>query len=230
MKTPFTPGSLDPALVASRLGLCAAALAGAAAPQAHAVVITSSTPIPIPATTAGVYINFLTGATGTSAAAVPGWDFNPYLAGSGTQLGFYWGSLPTLGAGIRGGSVVATAGGPSLNLPVGAVVGPASIFNAGITSQTLNSPYLTSGVFTLGFRFHNEATNAINYGYLTMQTSATNGFPATILSYAYENNGSAITVVPEPSTGLMLTAGALALGAVQLRRRRKERAAAAAVH
>jgi hypothetical protein len=220
-QTSFT---LDPSTVAMRLGMCAAAVAGTAgiATDANAVVVSFSTPINVPATTAGVYINLLTGATGTSSAAVPGWDFNPYLANFGAQLGFYWGQTP---AGTSGGVATATSG-PYLSLPQGATISGTSVFSQAILGTTV-SPFITTGTHVLGFRFFNESTSATNYGYLTMTNTAATGFPTMITGWKFENSGAAITipvtVVPEAPTSLMLMAGALALGAANLRKLRRQR-------
>lgn len=236
---------LDPSSVHVRLGMCAAALAGTAAavPSTQATLITFSTPINVPATFAGVYINLLTGATGGSGAAVPGWDFNPYAAAGLTQLGFYWAAAPA------GGVAATAATGPYLDLAPGTVVGPGSTYTRAITGTT-GSPFLMTGTHILGFAFTNENTGLTNYGYLTMTTTTIDGlpttfspsttrgglvngpsipdvagFPATITSWTFDNTGAAITVVPEPATAALLTIGALAAGAVGLRKWRRQRAA-----
>lgn len=245
----------DPSTVHVRLGICAAALAGTAAaiPQdAEAAIITFTTPVAVPATLAGVYINLETGVTGGSSGGTPGWDFNPYLASGGTQLGFYW--SPTLsGTGLRGAGVAATSTtGPYLDLAIGTVVGSGSTFTSAILGTT-GSPYLMTGTHILGFRFTNAA-GVTNYGYLTMSNTAINGvtqgpissvdikgalkggdagaapatppgFPAMVMSWSFDNTGAPITVVPEPSTVALLTIGALAAGAAGLRRWRRQRAA-----
>jgi hypothetical protein len=209
---------LNNSTIQTRLALCAAALAGTAAavPSAEAVVVTFNTPINVPQTLAGIYINFGTGATGGTAAGTAGWDFNPYQINNTTNLGFYWNPAP---ASSSGG--VATAAGSTsyANLAIGTVVGPGSPFTNNIPGTAPN--YRVTGTQILGFRFFNEATNAINYGYAVIQTTASGGFPATIRSWSYENNGGAITVVPEPSTVALLTMSALALGAAGVRRWRK---------
>ena len=210
--------TLDPSHVALRLGMCAAALAGTAAvtTDAHAVVVNFNTSIAVPNTFAGVYINLLTGANGITPASVPGWDFGPW--GSSGTLAFFWNTtLPSNGGGVAG-----TATGPYLDLPLGSVISAASTF-AATTATTATPAFQSAGTHILGFRFLNEATSAINYGYLRMQTTGPLGFPATVTGWSFENNGSAITVVPEPSTALMLALGGLALGAVNLRRMRRQR-------
>ncbi|CAN5270517.1 hypothetical protein BH20VER2_BH20VER2_05120 [soil metagenome] len=213
---------LNSSTIQSRLGLCAAALAGTAAavPTAEATVIVNNTTYVIPMTFAGIYLNFLTGVAGASAGANPGWDFNPYATGGTGPLGFYWAPTP---AGSSGG--VSTGAGSSVyaDLAIGTVVSSSSPFTNAIggTAPT----YRTVGTHILGFRFFNEATSAINFGYLTIQIGGTNGFPATITEYRYENSGGAITVVPEPSTVALLTIAALALGASGVRKWRQQQAA-----
>ncbi len=212
-------GRLDPVTVGKRLGLCAAALAGTAATatNANATVITVNTPIVIPQTTSGIYLNLLTGASGTSGSSVTGWDFNPYLSNSGTQLGFYWPSSTT----SSGGVATAISAGVYLDLAPGTVVGSGSVFTRAINNT---ASFRTSGTHILGFRFLNETTGVVDFGYMSITTTGTTGFPATINGWSYDDSGASITVsaVPEPASGLMLSLGALALGAVQLRRIRRQ--------
>ncbi len=224
MNTQAKP-TLDPSTVAMRLGMCAAAMAGmAAAPNANAVVVTTfaSTTIAIPANVDGVYLNFLNGATGTSAGAVAGFDFNPFLTNSVFTL-FWNNTAPS----VSGGVASAVSGGTYTDLPNGSVVSSASIFSAssgaGGAAATIN--FQTAGQHVLGFKFYNEATAATNYGYVNITNGAAAGFPATITGWVYENTGAAITVsaVPEPSTAVMLSLGALALGAANLRKIRRQR-------
>jgi hypothetical protein len=210
--------TLDSSSVAARLGMCALALAGTAgvATNASAEIITFSNPIPVPNTFNGVYINLLTGANATTTAAVPGWDFGPW--GSSNTLSFFFPSTPTASS----GAVAGTTTGPYLDLPAGSVIGAGSTFSAS-ASNTQTTAFQSTGTHTMGFRFFNENTAAINYGYLTMDTTGPQGFPATITGWSFDNTGASITVVPEPSTALMLSMGALALGAANLRRLRRER-------
>lgn len=212
---------LSSSKVQTQLALCAAAATGlAVAPTADAALVTtfSNTTIPIPATTAGIYLNLETGVFGTSGSSAPGYDFNPYLANSGAQLGFYWGPAATRGAGVG----ASTTTGPYLDLAPGTVVGSGSTFTAAILGTT-GSPYLTTGTFTLGFRFINAA-GTTDYGYLRLQTTSSTGFPATILGWTYDNTpGTAVTVpaaVPEPSTVALLGLVGGAAGVRAWRRRK----------
>lgn len=208
-----------------RLGLCAAALAGTAATMsdASAAVVSFSTPISVPNTFDGVYINLLTGASAGLGSGVAGWDFNPY--NSGTSLSFFWSGTP---ASSSGGVAGATTG-PYLDLAAGSTVSSASTFSA-VTATAQTTAFQNVGTHTLGFRFFNEGTAAINYGFMTLSTGGTTGFPLTVTGWSFENTGAAITVsaVPEASTGAMFAMGALALGALNLRKLRRQRRVLAA--
>ncbi len=215
---PQASRNLDPGSVAMRLGMCAAALAGTAAtmPDAHAAVVTFSTPINVPNSFDGIYLNLLTGATGGSGLSTPGWDFNPY--NSGTSLSFFWSSTPSQSSGVA-----ATATGPYLDLALGSTISSASTF-AQVTATANTAAFQVPGTHTLGFRFYNEGTAAINYGYMSLTSGGPTGFPLTINSWSFENSGGAISVpIPEASTTLMMTFGALALGALNLRKLRRQR-------
>ena len=219
--------SLDPSAVGARLGLCAAALAGTAGAvsNAQAAVVVFTIPIAVPNTIDGVYINLLTGASATSPGAVPGWDFNPW-ASSGT-LTFFWNNAQA----NTSGGVAGTATGPYLDMPANVVIGPLSTFSSASTPAAALA-FQSTGTHALGFRFFNESTSAINYGYLMMVATGPSGFPAVITQWAFDNAGAPISFglpitpdVPEPSTSALLSVGALALGAASLRRHRCRRRA-----
>lgn len=207
----------------ARLGYCALAAAGTAlvpAQQAEASIITFTPNLAIPQTTGGVYINFLTGATGASAGSVPGWDLNPYLALGGGRIGFYWNPSP---AASSGG---VSSAGQYTDLSAGGTISGASTF---INTIAATNNFLTPGQHVLGFRFFNEGTASINFGYAVINVAAGGsvpGFPATLLSYSFENSGGAITytpvAVPEPGTAVTgILALAMGAGAVRSWRRRK---------
>lgn len=200
---------------ATRMGVCALALAGTfgMATDAGAVVVTFNTPIVVPNNFDGLYINLLTGATGTAGSAVAGWDWNPY--NSGVSLSFFWNGTPA----NSNGGVAGTTTGPYLDLAPGSVVSSASTF-AAVTATAQTVAFQNVGTHVLGFRFFNENTSAVNYGYAMLSTGGSTGFPLTITSWSFENSGGPITVVPEPGTALMLSMGALALAALKRRRPR----------
>ncbi len=216
---PFGP--LDGSTVGARLAACAAALAGTAGllSSAHATVVVFNTPIVVPNNFDGIYLNFLTGGYGSSGAASPGWDWNPY--NSGTTLSFFWNATPSPAGGVAG-----TSTGPYIDMGYSAPISGASTF-AQVTAGAATAAFQTAGTHFLGFRFWNESTNAINYGYATLFVAGTNGFPLTITGWAYENSGGPVTTLgpltpfPEPSTGALLSIGALVLGATGLRRHRR---------
>jgi hypothetical protein len=166
----------------------AAALCLGAAPAMSAVVDGPATNISVPANIDGVYINLVTGATGASGAAVAGWDMDPYQGGG--VLRVFWPGTPADSSGASSSS----ATGPYLVLAPGATVSATSIFSAVTAAGTAGTAFIGAGDNYIGFRFFNEATSAINYGYARVQTGATGGFPATIVCWRYENTGAPITV------------------------------------
>jgi hypothetical protein len=212
--------SVHPSSVHVQLGLCAAALAGAAVgvPQAaRADVVTFNGPFDVPQTFSGIYIDLATGLVTGTPTGNPGWDFNPYS--NGGSFAIYWEGTPGIAAGVLTGpgSMMYADLGP------GAVVGPGSDFSNLLQVPNATDNFIPAGNHILGFRFFNEGTNAVDYGYVTITSSgpANGGFPITVQSWSFENNGGSITVVPEPATVALLTLSALALGAVGMRRWRK---------
>ena len=165
-----------------------------------AIVDSGVVALSIPSTIDGIYLNVVTNATATAAPAPAGWDFNPFL--SGGNLAFF----SSTGVGNNNQVVGAAAPAGATLLAAGAVVGPASSFAAaGIV--TAASFRVTSTTSFVGFRFTNEATSTLNYGYAQLTTTAGNGYPATITRYVYENTGAAITI---PGGGPTDTAPTLA--------------------
>jgi hypothetical protein len=148
-----------------------------------AVVCNSASPLPytVPATSAGVYMNLVTGTFGTTPAAVPGWDFNPW---GSTNLTFFFPSTPATSHGA-----VSTGTDYSI-LASGEAIGPASTFAT--TGQTYALWRAGSTGQYLGVRFYNEATSAINYGWIRLDTTAATGHPAVIQNYCYDNTGAQI--------------------------------------
>jgi len=173
-----------------------AALA-AAAPAHAALVCFDQQDLSIPATTEGLYINFLTGVHAETEAGAPGFDFDPYASASTTpaeDLRFYWGSSVTGNAGV------ASSGATYAVLFTGSAVGPSNPFTR--EGFTGNTSAWTSGVTMgyLGMRFRNEATGAINYGWVQMTTTAPKGFPMTVHGWCFENTGAATMIGPVSDT------------------------------
>ncbi len=138
----------------------------------------------VPATIDGVYINWLTGATCSSAGACDAM-FNAYLTAG--AIHFFW---PNNGGGNEGG--VGTGLVYDI-LASGATIGPASSFIvAGGAADTSNWAAGVDGY--LGFKFDCAAPLGVCYGYANLTTTAATGFPATIVRYWYNSAGDAITI------------------------------------
>ena len=196
--------------------LVAGAALTAAAPSAMAVVIQySGPPIAIPNNIDGLYLNVVTGSTAVGGA---GWDFNAYNNNAG--MTFFSRSADTASAYV-GAANAATA------LPLGAVIGPASSFttNNPLGGGVSGLAFQTTGDRIVGFRFTAESTNTVHYGYALLRSGPDLGFPAQLLTYAFESTpNTAITAVPEPGTYAMLLAGLGVVGTMVARRKAAARA------
>lgn len=148
----------------------------------------------VPATTEGLYLNLVTGISGTSESAVPGFDVNLYAAANTTpsgQMKFYWGAESTGGAGV------ASSGDSYAVLGPGEVIdGDALFTRAAFTGDTSAWQAGTSGY--LGMRFRSETPDIIVYGWLALTTTAPLGFPATIEGWCYDDSGAAISTPALP--------------------------------
>lgn len=157
-----------------------------------AVVCHPSPPIPVPVTTAGVYINLVTGVSATTPAGAVGWDINPWGASS---INFWFNN----GANPSPGGATLTAGVIDV-FSSGASIGPANTYSGTTPSAGNMAGWRApnSGKY-LGVRLYNEGTAAINYGWMQIDTVApATGLPATVQSWCYENTGVAITAGTTP--------------------------------
>jgi subtilisin family serine protease len=137
-----------------------------------------------PATLAGGSVKWDDGTTCTCDTTP--FDFNIYATGG--NVAFFWPRTTTEGA-VAVGTVVSV-------LAPGTVVGPGSTFTNATGAATAANWRNAAGVDGyMGFRFVNPATTEVNYGYARITTgpSAT-GFPATIVSYAFNQVGDPITI------------------------------------
>jgi hypothetical protein len=215
--------------VDSHVAAWAAATASLAAVASTEAVIIYSGPvhIGIPVTADGLYLNVVTGVNGTSPGAVAGWDVNPY--GSGTLDWF--GPTPTSSSGY----VINAFGGssPTLvdNIPFDTLIGPASTFGSNNGSEPTGATafHFNSSNNYVGFRFFNESTGILNYGWLELYLGASFTDPArAIIGYAYESTGGVIGLpldpppdVPEPSMDALFASAAAGAIAVRLWHRRR---------
>jgi len=214
------------ARLAAGAAVVAATLTGPALPNADAQIVYSGpVNINIPSNGIGVYLNVVTGVNNPNPSLVPGWDINPY--GTASFILFN----PSTPAG--GVYVVNAPGGTSATAPdnlanLGAyLISAASGFGSGTVEATgLTSLNLNSSNNIIGFRFQNEATGIINYGWFRVSLAGTSGAqPRAIVEYAYDSTGVGILAgaIPEPTTFALL--GMMAVGAIGVREWRKRKAA-----
>lgn len=193
--------------------LAASVAVAAMASAAQAVVITWNINQVIPANGDGLYFKIDTQQFATSGTSLVGWDVNPY--GTTTLQFFATTSSPNPTS-----TYVRTqgSGGPS-SLAAGTVISASSSFANSTTSvvsgTSVFNGWQLNAVNYFGFRFHNNTTNAINYGYGAIQVGAT-AATRTLLFIEYGNAGEAVTVVPAPGALALLGAAGLLGG----RRRR----------
>lgn len=161
----------------------AASLLSIASGASAAVVCNSAAPMPqlVPLTSAGIYVNFVTGVFNVSPGLVPGWDFNPFSA---SALSFFGAAIPTNY--VSNGTVISVLG-------TGATIGPAQTYSLGNSATLMANWRLTNTGQYLGVRFRNEVTGVDNFGCVQLDTVAPNGIQATIRGYCYEDTGVAMT-------------------------------------
>ncbi len=144
----------------------------------------------IPDDFGGLSVNWLTG--DAIPGEIDGYHFNPYRSNTaGANFLSFWFQLE--GADNAGG--VSLNGAQYAVLASGDTIGPDSTFID--TPQAVPTALwrLADGVDGyLGFRFTNTVTGQINYGYVRLTTTGTQGFPATLSEYAYNQAGQAITI------------------------------------
>jgi len=153
----------------------------------------------IPYTTLGLSVNWQTGASCAGTAAAPcdnTYHWRPAAGfGPGHPMAFRY---PTDLAADTYGVVIDGNSGNSLTMASGDVIGPAQTFDFGDLGAA--TEWRNGADAYLGFRFLNSNTGVINYGYAHLQTTTPNGttaaggFPATVVGFAYNRRGQAITI------------------------------------
>lgn len=193
-----------------------------------AVVYSGPVNLVVPATTAGLYLNVVTGASNTAPGLVPGWDINPF---SSSTLSFFNPAAPTGGVYVTG-----LGGGVTLpdNLALATLIDASQGFGSGAGETTGATAFLlNSDDNLLGFRFQNEAAgNQTQYGWAQFRLGATR-LDRAIIGYAYESTGvgiragdTGVTVgtLPEPASLSLAMLALAAVGAGAARRRKPQAA------
>jgi len=197
--------------------LLGAALAAPVIPGVDAAIIYSGpVNINIPSDTTGIYLNLVTGLFNPNPALVPGWDLNPW---GSMSLNFF---TPTPNPG--GGEMIGS-GSNYFNCNCETVIGPNGPFaNAGSTTVSPSTPLnFNSDRNFAGFRFINEVTGQIDYGFAQISLGGSAGAqPRAIVGYWYENTGASLAIgnifpicVPEPAPSSFLAV--MAIGSIGLR-------------
>jgi hypothetical protein len=112
------------------------------------------------------YLNVVTRAYSGAASATPGWDVRPYVT---TSLQWQFPTTPAnSGGAVRGGGSSTTLVD---NLALGTIVGPGLNYGDGgcETGGGPNAFNFNSRNNYIGFRFFNEATGQVNYGWMQVE-------------------------------------------------------------
>ncbi|MBX3387201.1 MAG: hypothetical protein KF768_11570 [Phycisphaeraceae bacterium] len=187
---------------------CAAAATGMGAVATANAAIVDSGPvnIVIPDNLDGVYMDIVTGATGTGGFA--GYDINPYSAVAGQF--HLWGATTTTWMSIAG----------IFNLPAGTLIDATGAFSRpGGGTNIAPQVTLNSDQNFFGVQFINESNASLtHYGWVQIEFGATAGV-RSIVRYAYEDvagAGIGAGVIPAPGALALL-----AMGAAGVARRRR---------
>ena len=197
-------------------GCAAIAVTAVITVSANAAVTRWNCNLNIPATSAGLFINVQTQVSGTTTAAVLGWDFNLYTTSQSTASLTMYGYLGTKF--MRAPDQFGYWPG---NLPAGTLVGPPSSwlpegqdYSAVFSSvgQAGNWNYNSTNYF--GFKFQ-VSTGATHYGYGRMDVGA-NANIRTLKWIEWETTPqTGLPVVPAP--GILAAIGLVRC--ISLRRR-----------
>jgi hypothetical protein len=139
--------------------------------------------VTIPNNFAGIYVNVVTGAFGTSSVSTPGWTINPWGA---DKLEFFV-STST----VSTQHLQRDGGGAVANLPFGTVIGPSLVYGGWSNTNLLasivgNQPFTLNSVNHYGFRFMYQG--AWHYGWANVRLSnSLIAQPRTLLDYAWED-------------------------------------------
>ncbi len=199
--------------------LALAAIAGSASQALGGVVSSGPVNINVGGVPPGVFLNVVTGEVGTAFGGVPGFDVNLFGFGSTLTVS---GPLVNGQQSPTGGFARLNSGLNIANLSGGVLIGNLpnmfwQTVNAGVsTSSPAGAPFLLNSTDNYaGFRFLNEATGQVHYGYLRLSIGSTLA-TRSIIEYAYEDVAGASILVPTPGAAAVLGLG----GLLAARRRR----------
>jgi hypothetical protein len=193
---------LDRHFVACSAVAATAAVAGTAQ-QSEAAIVYRSTPVAIPGTFAGTYLNVFTGVAGAN--TTPGWDLNPYYGGVSL--------FQDPAAGWVG------SGGQASLLAPGTLIGPASSYLSGGGFPNSTTAFTAGTPGLIGFKFSENGNTYFGWAHLNKaSSSAGTGF---FVDYAFDDSPNTAILagaVPAPAGSIAL----LALGAAGLAGRRRK--------
>lgn len=125
----------------------------------------------------------MTETTSTNSAYAVGWDFTAYTPAE---------DLRFLASGNSGNSTRYVGIGNVID-----VLTPGTMINASsvlVLTGAVQPGAFQAGVINgyVGVAFNNEITDTVNYGWVSLTTTAPTGFPVTVNQYCYENDGTGI--------------------------------------
>ena len=198
-----------------------AMIAGFASPASAAIISFIDEDIAIPTTSIGVSVNLETGAfNNIDEDGLAGADVNFLYGGESiTNDADSAGTAPSWQP-VRDGTENSST---IVNLGLGAVVGPDSVYSSGYggsTDQIAPTQFTSGEKGYIGFSMEVAGTSPV-YGWMEVTLRDDNN-PGVIHSWAYEDNGSplragSLVAIPEPSHSMLF---ALGLVVTALRRRR----------
>ena len=145
-------------------------------------------------TSVGTSLNLVSEGIDPTGPLVGDWDLNFWLDDTGA-LGFF-------GLDAWNARLLVDDTGAVAALRPGDIVGPASTF-AGANGPPTAAAWLAGTEAYAGVRFDCNGRLAVPvdattcYGYLRVSTTAPSGFPATLVEYAFDGDGQAITIAAQ---------------------------------
>jgi len=198
--------------------------------EASADIIVHNINQVVPANVDGLYVNILTGATGSTAASVGGAPYlNPYGTSTTTLTWWGGGSFRGVNTGnFNNENSALTAGfivGPGIPDAPGAGAGTPRFNTAtgNSTSWAAGDPgdFSLNSLNLFGFKFLNGADTHFGWGSIEIGADLSQRTLRQIAFNSIAGQGIAVAAVPEPSSLALLASGVLGLAA--WRRSRKDK-------